>query len=127
MVFLAATGEFFWSDSPKRVPESRDRRGSTSTARSFNTGNLIQEIAWSDAGGGLSSYEPTPPYQSVIAHIAQGSRALPDVSADANPNNGYWVYDSIPIPGDPNPSNWWLVGGTSASTPLVAGIIAIRN
>jgi kumamolisin len=122
VVFLAATGDssgvIYPSASPNVVGV-----GGTSTARSLNTGNLIQEIAWSDAGGGLSFYEPTPSYQAGIANIAQGSRALPDVSADANPNNGYWVYDSIPIPGDDNPSNWWLVGGTSASTPLVAGII----
>jgi subtilase family serine protease len=122
VVFLAATG-----DSPGVIYPSASPNvigvGGTSTARSLNTGNLIQEISWSDGGGGLSFYEPAPTYQSVIANIGQGARALPDVSADANPNNGYWVYDSYPIAGESNPSNWWLVGGTSASTPLVAGII----
>ena len=122
VVYLAATGDaagvIYPSASPNVIAV-----GGTSTARSLATGNLIQEIAWSDAGGGLSFYEPTPPYQSVIAKIAQGARALPDVSADANPNNGYWEYDSYPIAGISNPSNWWIVGGTSASTPLWAGIL----
>jgi len=122
IVYLAATGDaagvIYPSASPNVVGV-----GGTSTARSLYTGDLIQEISWSDAGGGLSFYEPTPSYQSPIANIAQGARALPDISADANPNNGYWVYDSVPVDGIANDSNWWLVGGTSVSTPLVAGII----
>jgi subtilase family serine protease len=123
VVFLAATGDSAGVIYPSASPNVIGV-GGTSTARSLQTGDLIREIAWSDAGGGLSFYEPTPSYQSDLpGDITQGARALPDVSADANPNNGYWVYDSFPIDGEPNPSNWWLVGGTSASTPLVAGII----
>ncbi len=123
VVFLAATGDAAGVIYPSASPNVIGV-GGTSTSRSLQTGDLIQEIAWSDAGGGLSFYEPTPSYQSGLPNrITQGARALPDVSADANPNNGYWVYDTFPIPGDPNPSGWWLVGGTSASTPLLAGII----
>jgi kumamolisin len=120
VVYLAATGDSAGVIYPSASPNVIGV-GGTSTARSLQTGNLIQEISWSDAGGGLSFYEPTPPYQAALpAYITQGSRALPDVSADANPNNGYWVYDSFPVDGA---SGWWLVGGTSASTPLLAGII----
>ena len=123
VVYLAATGDAAGVIYPSASPNVIGV-GGTSTARSLNTGNLIQEISWSDAGGGLSFYEPTPPYQMALpAAITQGARALPDVSADANPNNGYWAYDSFPIAGVPNSSNWWIVGGTSASTPLWAGII----
>jgi kumamolisin len=123
VVYLAATGDSAGVIYPSASPNVIGV-GGTSTARSLNTGNLIQEIAWSDTGGGLSFYEPTPPYQQMLpANITQGSRALPDVSADANPNNGYWEYDSFPLTGVSNPSNWWIVGGTSASTPLWAGII----
>jgi len=122
IVYLAATGDSAGVIYPSASPNVIGV-GGTSTARSLYTGDLIQEIAWSDAGGGLSFYEPTPSYQSAVASIAQGSRALPDISADANPNNGYWVYDSTPVDGIANDSNWWLVGGTSVSTPLVAGII----
>lgn len=122
VVYLAATGDaagvIYPSASPNVIAV-----GGTSTARSLFTGNLIQEIAWSDTGGGWSSYEPTPPYQAAIADIAQGSRALPDVSADANPNNGYWVVDSFPYGGVVYSSPWWIVGGTSAATPLWAGVI----
>jgi subtilase family serine protease len=123
VVYLAATGDAAGVTYPSASPNVIGV-GGTSTARSLNTGNLIQEIAWSDAGGGLSFYEPTPSFQQGLPPaITQGARALPDVSADANPNNGYWEYDSYPIAGESNPSNWWIVGGTSASTPLWAGII----
>ena len=123
VVYLAATGDAAGVIYPSASPNVIGV-GGTSTARSLDTGNLIQEIAWSDAGGGLSFYEPTPPYQAGLpASITQGARALPDVSADANPNNGYWEYNSFPYAGVSNPSNWWIVGGTSASTPLWAGII----
>ncbi|HEY3626387.1 MAG TPA: S53 family peptidase [Terracidiphilus sp.] len=114
-----AAGPNYPSTSPNVVSV-----GGTSTARSLNTGDLIQEIAWSDGGGGLSFYEPTPPYQSGLpAWLTQGARATPDVSADANPNNGVWEYDSFPYAGVSNPSNWWIVGGNSLATPLWAGII----
>ena len=121
VVFLAATGDSAGVIYPSASPNVIGV-GGTSTARSLQTGDLIREIAWSDAGGGLSFYEPTPSYQAGIANIAQGSRALPDVSADANPNTGLWVFDSFPTAGVSGPT-WWLVGGTSASTQVLAGIL----
>jgi kumamolisin len=123
VVYLSATGDVTGPSYPSVSPNVI-AVGGTSTARSLNTGNLIQEIAWSDGGGGLSFYEPVPPYQSSLpSWLTQGARATPDISADANPSNGYWVYVSYPIAGQDNPSNWWIVGGTSASNALLTGII----
>jgi subtilase family serine protease len=96
--------------------------GGTSTARSEYTGNLIEEITWSDAGGGVSFYEPIPSYQSGIPSIVNkvgASRGVPDISGDANPNTGAWVLDTNAVPG----AGWWIVGGTSLSTPALAGIV----
>ncbi len=123
VVYFAATGDeagvIYPSASPNVVGV-----GGTSTARNLNTGNLTQEIAWSDTGGGLSYYEPTPSYQAGLPkYLTQGARALPDISADANPNNGYWVVDTYPYNGVPSSNPWWIVGGTSAATPLLAGIV----
>jgi kumamolisin len=98
--------------------------GGTSLARNEYTGNLIAEIAWSDAGGGISEYESIPPYQINNPHIAQkvgSSRGVPDVSADSNPNTGAWVYDSFPLEGAS--LGWLIAGGTSLATPLWAGIL----
>ena len=96
--------------------------GGTSTTRSEYTGNFIAEITWQDGGGGVSFYEPIPSYQAGIHSIArqtQGYRGVPDLSADSNPNTGVWVLDTFPSPGP----GWYIVGGTSAATPTLAGIV----
>jgi subtilase family serine protease len=80
--------------------------------------NFIAEAAWEDGGGGLSLYEPRPSYQSVLP--AATHRLVPDVSSDANPNTGVWVYDNNPSGGG---STWWIYGGTSVSSPTWAGIV----
>jgi kumamolisin len=100
--------------------------GGTSTARNQNTGNLIAEIAWSDAGGGISEYEPIPRYQATNPGVApqlDGYRGVPDVSAVANPNTGAWVLDDFPYESaDGYETGWFIVGGTSLATPVTAGI-----
>jgi subtilase family serine protease len=100
--------------------------GGTSTARNQNTGNFIAEIAWSDAGGGISAYEPIPRYQATnpgVAYQLSGYRGVPDISADANPNTGAWVLDDFPYETpDGAETGWFIVGGTSLATPLTAGI-----
>ena len=77
-------------------------------------------------GGGISAYESQPSYQSgVVSAFSTTQRTYPDVSADADPNSGVPVYDSY----DDGTSTPWnnYNGGTSLSTPLWAGIIAIAD
>lgn len=125
VVFVASTGDAagtIWPGTSPNVVAA----GGTSNARSLATGNLIEQIAWSDAGSGVSVYEPIPAYQSGNASVkalAGTHRATPDISADANPNTGVWVYDSFPYGGFWYPSNWWIVGGTSVAAPTITGII----
>jgi subtilase family serine protease len=98
--------------------------GGTSTARDQNTGNLIQEITWTDAGGGISALEPIPRYQAsnfFVAYQLGGYRGVPDLSADANPDTGVWIWDTTPY--DSTETGWFIVGGTSVATPLLAGIV----
>jgi subtilase family serine protease len=100
--------------------------GGTSTARNPNNGNFIAEIAWSDAGGGVSFYETIPRYQATNPGVApqlDGYRGVPDVSADSNPNTGAWVLDDFPYEtADGYETGWFIVGGTSLASPLTAGI-----
>ena len=63
----------------------------------------------------MSLYEAEPSYQTSVQ--TTGKRTTPDVSLNAAPNTGYYVYDSVPYNGL---SGWWEVGGTSASTPIWA-------
>jgi subtilase family serine protease len=91
------------------------------TTLNFDTNkNLISETAWSGSGGGRSAYELEPVYQTTYNVLqANGKRAVPDVSYDADPNSGVSVYDSTSYQGQ---TGWFQVGGTSAGAPQWAGI-----
>lgn len=84
-------------------------------------GNLISETGWSSGGGGCSQYEAANPAQSSFSEYGQvgcaGMRATPDVSLDADPASGVSVYDSQGYQGQ---KGWFVVGGTSASSPMWA-------
>jgi len=125
VVFVASSGDSAGPIYPSTSPYVISA-GGTSNSRNIFNGNLINQIAWSDAGSGVSEYEKIPAYQSgnaSVKAIAGSYRATPDVSSDANPNTGLWVYDSFPYDGFWYPSNWWIVGGTSAAAPTITGII----
>ena len=52
-------------------------------------------------------------------HIRNAAGGTPDLAFDANPNTGVWVFDSNPVLG----TGWFVVGGTSVSSPSLAGIV----
>jgi subtilase family serine protease len=80
------------------------------------SGGYGGESAWSGGGGGVSALETRPSYQ---AGVASGStRSTPDVAAVADPNTGLSVYSG---------GTWMVVGGTSASAPIWAGILAVAD
>lgn len=80
------------------------------------------ETAWSGAGSGCSAYEPRPLWQPDGTGCSK--RDVADVSADANPNTGAAVYDSVRFQGK---SGWFQVGGTSLAAPLVASVYALAG
>jgi subtilase family serine protease len=53
-----------------------------------------------------------------------GKRATPDLSLDADPASGVSVYDGTRYQGQ---KGWWVVGGTSASSPMVAARAAVAG
>jgi kumamolisin len=102
------------------------------TLRKSSTGQ-VNEVAWKDGdglrqdnggstGGGVSVHFPRPDWQTVtIPSVNPGAidgRVVPDVAADASANTGYWTV----VDGQGGPS-----GGTSASAPLWAALIARIN
>jgi subtilase family serine protease len=93
--------------------------GGTSLSMSGNT--RVNETAWSGAGSGCSSFETKPTWQtdSLCAN-----RTVADVSADADPSTGAAVYDSVRYQGR---LGWFKVGGTSLSSPLIAGVYALAH
>jgi subtilase family serine protease len=78
------------------------------------------ESPWSDSGGGCSSYETAPSWQSSSV-TGCSKREDNDVSADADPNTGAAIYNSY------SQGGWLQVGGTSESSPIIASVYALAG
>ena len=87
------------------------------------------------AGGTCQGY-PKPSWQSVYGNPADGVRDIPDVSLFAA--NGIWGHYYVTCFSDPgrgrggapctgSPSTWAGYGGTSFSSPVMAGVQALIN
>ncbi len=96
------------------------------TLNTDKAGNYLGETAWSGSGGGQSAFEVEPLYQAnyPIPNDPGGSRGVPDVSYDGDPNTGFSVYDTVRFQGQ---KGWFQVGGTSAGAPQWAALFAIAN
>jgi kumamolisin len=77
---------------------------------------IDSEVAWSYGGGGFSTKFSRPVHQSGVVPTNTKGRAVPDVSAVADPNTGFLVYAN---------GRFMTVGGTSAVAPLLAGLTAL--
>jgi subtilase family serine protease len=95
--------------------------GTTLTPASNNRG--FTETVWNGAGSGCSRFNTQISGQAG-AGTGCSRRAVADVSAVADPNTGVAVFDSTPFQGR---SGWWVVGGTSASSPIIAGVFALAG
>jgi subtilase family serine protease len=94
------------------------------TTLSLGTANAYAgETVWAGAGSGCSLYVGAPSFQSFLSACA-GKRGTADVAADADPATGAAVYDSVKYQGR---SGWMQIGGTSLSSPLVAGVYALAG
>ena len=94
------------------------------TLSKADDGNWIQAV-WNDYGGtgsGCSAYEPKPAWQ---ADSGCANRTDNDVAAVASPYTGVAVYDTYDPP--PGADIWFEAGGTSASSPIVAGLYALAG
>jgi len=92
------------------------------------SGKITSETVWhaasnSATGGGVSDFFPLPDYQSktsvpVSLNTNFKGRGVPDVAGDADPSTGYKVLVD---------GQQFIIGGTSAVAPLMAGLIALIN
>lgn len=80
-----------------------------------SAGNIASETGWSRSGGGLSTKFSKPAYQAALPY---SMRAVPDLAADADRATGALIY----VHGGAQ-----TVGGTSLSTPIIAGLFARIN
>jgi subtilase family serine protease len=83
-----------------------------------------REVGWIAGGGGYSSIFAKPAYQAVLppgsntVGNVNGTRAIPDVAMEASSRTGVLVYAD---------GSWFVVGGTSVSSPCFAGVVAIAD
>lgn len=88
------------------------------------TGAVTSEVVWNNAaltsatGGGVSASFPLPSWQKAVGVptlAGKAGRGVPDVAGNADPQTGYQVrVDGKDV----------VIGGTSAVSPLWAGLIA---
>lgn len=110
--------------------------GATNGANGGSAFAYIPEMGWNDSsdgtgldtalastGGGKSIFFPTPTWQSGSGFPNNGKRDVPDISMAASADHdGYLVCIHPDCP------NYYdIFGGTSASTPLMAGVLALVN
>jgi hypothetical protein len=107
-----------------------------------NTGTLgsalgyIPEVVWNESGstsggsglwasgGGASTIFTKPSWQTGLGVPNDGKRDVPDVSLTAAAHDGYLVYSSD---NTTSTRNLYTFGGTSASAPSFAGLMALVN
>ncbi len=126
IVYVASSGDY---SAPARYPSSSPfivSAGGTSLVRDAN-GNFVDETAWSTVAspqpgsksggsGGPSLYEPRPAYQNFVQKVVGNVRGTPDIAFEADPKSGVSVYSTYH-------GGWLVDGGTSVSSPSLAGII----
>jgi kumamolisin len=94
------------------------------TRLTYTNYQRMSETAWKTTGGGISDFFGVPGYQAgtginvLNANTGRKNRALPDVSANADPSTGYLI--SVDNKMD-------VIGGTSAVAPLWAALTARLN
>jgi subtilase family serine protease len=108
------------ADAPASCPSALAVGGTTLRMQGQT---VVEETAWSNVddngatGGGVSSFFSKPAYQQQVA-IPGLMRGIPDVAANADPDTGYWIIFG---------GQSGVVGGTSVSAPVWAGIVAGIN
>ncbi|MFN0052915.1 MAG: Calx-beta domain-containing protein [Planctomycetales bacterium] len=123
ITFVASSGD---DGSPVNWPSSSANVvaiGGTALSADAS-GNWTGEVGWSGSGGGISAFVNQPNYQKGVVTQSTTRRTTPDVSMNASPATGVPVYDTF---NNSVSQPWSIVGGTSASAPEWAGLLAIVN
>ncbi len=116
VAITASSGDYGYGVAIPAALPGVEAVGGTSLTPDSNSARGWDESVWSGAGSGCSAYVAKPSWQTDSG-CAQ--RTVADVSAVADPNTGLAVYDTYQSGG------WMVVGGTSASSPLVAAMNAL--
>ena len=91
--------------------------GGTTLSKASNPRGWTETV-WNGTGSGCTQYASKPTWQKDTGCT---NRTMNDISWDANPSTGPAMYDSYGYGG------WFTVGGTSVSSPAVAGEIGAAS
>jgi hypothetical protein len=136
--FTVAVGGTLFNDSA----DPAKYWSATNTSSYASVLSYIPENVWNDSclesscasdanivagSGGASSYVSKPSWQAGVAGIPNDSaRDLPDVVLNADTHDGYALcLEGSCTPNASGEFSLYLVGGTSASAPSFAGIMAL--
>lgn len=109
--FVASTGDQGGvTQWPAVSPNVVGVGGTTLTVDASN--NYVGETAWGGTGGGISTYESKPSYQSTVTQ-SSNKKTSPDLA---------YVADGVQICYN---GGFTTVGGTSCGAPQIAAMIAI--
>jgi kumamolisin len=111
VVFFAPTGDAPPPSYPA-VLRNVVAAGGTTVLRDAS-GGFQGEASWVDAGAGRSAFVSRPSYQAAVQSVVGTKRGIADLAVVANPNTGVWVRSN---------GAWYVVGGTSVSSPVLAAI-----
>jgi subtilase family serine protease len=130
--YFASAGDGGWGASyPSSSPWVVSAGGTTINRDA--SGNFLSESCWAGSGGGVSAQEiwqnppdiqngmgPWSDFQYPMVGgvpFTTGARMTPDMSFDADPASGVFVRDTD------SGGSWFVVGGTSLSSPALAGLV----
>ena len=112
--------EFNDASNPTVYWGASNAAGTESSALSY-----IPEVVWNESGpgaglwasgGGASAVYAKPAWQAGTGVPVDGKRDVPDVALSAAGHDGYLIYQE---------GGLYVVGGTSASAPSFAGVMAL--
>jgi PKD repeat protein len=160
VVITAATGDYGYDDwnvlNEDFLPPGRPDMPASlpsvvavggTTLRLTTKGKRESETVWNGngpfdedeeagaTGGGCSALFLAQPWQQNVSGWAAtdcgDKRLSADVSADANPETGFDIYDSYDCGAEceayKRGSDWLTIGGTSLATPLISGLYALAG
>ena len=109
--------------SPKVVSVGGTSLNTASNSRGWTESVWNTTPGSEGTGSGCSAYETKPAWQAALNLPSGCSKRIDnDIAADADPATGVAVYDTA------NGNNGWNeVGGTSASSPMVAAMFALAG
>jgi subtilase family serine protease len=128
------TGEFGWSTARSFLCNEAYINAGGCTKDSLGKWLPIDEALDGGSGGGTSFVYPQPVYQRGVVPDAlshrnaavvgdEPMRVEPDISMDADPATGFLVGETQTFPNGVY-YDQYRIGGTSVSSPLLAGVIA---